>query len=503
MSRQVFLQTSRGARGTVFGAAFLVVIAVCLVIVPSPDGEVVRRSMGYNQGHLLGLDDVTAVNGSMDVSTSHAYGGQFGGQAEYFGGSSGGYARGAFDVAWESGDDVWYGMAVFLPSGFYSQQTRDISVMRWDNYPTYGGSSETGGITIRADHRAQFEIAKADGSAESVLVGPFDIPEETWVHLEVHQRLGNGGNALTEVYRDGELIGSSPAANTFGRGVDRLSYGMVWSPPQEPLKLYFDRTTVREAQFGPIPNRGSSPLPPDPTPIAPLSDRWKLIFRDEFDVGLLDDARWATCFAYSANTCPHGNELQLYNPDDVYVANGALRMRAQKRDMPRGRLFRYTSGMAATGGQPGGLPGFTFTYGFAEARVKMPQGQGLWPAFWLRPWPPGADPAEIDVFEVLGHDTNRAHFHVHHWGGAPGATYDGPDFSADWHTFAVDWQPDKIVWYVDGVERWRYSGPGIPDMAMYVLLNLAVGGDWPGPPDSSTVFPSHFDVDYVRVWQRL
>jgi hypothetical protein len=84
-----------------------------------------------------------------------------------------------------------------------------------------------------------------------------------------------------------------------------------------------------------------------------------------------------------------------------------------------------------------------------------------------------------------------------------GETWTGPDFSADWHTFAVDWRPDAVVWYVDGKERWRYTDPAhIPTKPMYLILNLAVGGAWPGSPDASTSFPSYFDIDYVRVWSR-
>src|SRR5438445_576325 len=78
-----------------------------------------------------------------------------------------------------------------------------------------------------------------------------------------------------------------------------------------------------------------------------------------------------------------------------------------------------------------------------------------------------------------------------------GGSYKGPDFSADFHIFAVDWQPNEIVWYVDGTERFR-SNKGIPAMPMYVIANLAVGGDWPGNPDATTRFPGYMDIDYIR-----
>ena len=84
------------------------------------------------------------------------------------------------------------------------------------------------------------------------------------------------------------------------------------------------------------------------------------------------------------------------------------------------------------------------------------------------------------------------------------AIWHGPDFSQDWHTFALDWQPDSLTWYVDGVEHWTYPNAShVSEKDMYLLINLAVGGDWPGDPDSSTPFPSAFEIDYVRIWQRV
>jgi beta-glucanase (GH16 family) len=76
------------------------------------------------------------------------------------------------------------------------------------------------------------------------------------------------------------------------------------------------------------------------------------------------------------------------------------------------------------------------------------------------------------------------------------------DLSEEWHVFGLDWQQRTLIWYLDGVEKWRLTDGAVPDEEMYLLINLAVGGDWPGPPDSSTVFPSDFLVDYVRVWRR-
>ena len=108
--------------------------------------------------------------------------------------------------------------------------------------------------------------------------------------------------------------------------------------------------------------------------------------------------------------------------------------------------------------------------------------------------------------EIIGQEPDTLHMHVHFLDSdgnlvSEGSDWIGPDFSADWHTFAVDWQPDVIIWYVDGIERWRYTG-NIQARPMYLLANLAVGGDWPGAPDDSTPFPSYYEIDYIRVWKR-
>jgi beta-glucanase (GH16 family) len=150
---------------------------------------------------------------------------------------------------------------------------------------------------------------------------------------------------------------------------------------------------------------------------------------------------------------------------------------------------------------------FTFTYGYAEIRARVPAGVGLWSAFWLLPATHKARP-EIDVMEIIGHEPDMLHMHFHYRDAdgeqqSVGGDWRGPDFSRGWHRFGVDWRPGAIVWYVDGVERFRFDDRDqIPAQPMYLLLNLAVGGDWPGEPDPSTRFPSTFEIDYVRVWQQ-
>jgi beta-glucanase (GH16 family) len=243
-----------------------------------------------------------------------------------------------------------------------------------------------------------------------------------------------------------------------------------------------------------------------------MQSGWRLVFSEDFGGHSLDTRVWRTCFWWATTTCSiePNHELELYTPSDVSVAGGTLRLRTRKQSMVgwNGRTYDYTSGMVMTGGRAAdGPPGFAFRYGRAVARVKVPKGPGLLPAFWLL-LASGASRPEIDAMEILGSSTNVDRMHIHYVGagGRPAgaeADWTGPDFSAGWHTFAVDWEPKAIVWYVDGVARWRVSDPdAIPRRPMYLLLTLAVGGEFPGPPSASTMFPSSMQVDYVRVWQQ-
>ncbi|MFJ6728902.1 MULTISPECIES: RICIN domain-containing protein [unclassified Streptomyces] len=170
----------------------------------------------------------------------------------------------------------------------------------------------------------------------------------------------------------------------------------------------------------------------------------------------------------------------------------------------------YTSSRLNTSGK------FTTTYGRVEARMKIPRGQGMWPAFWMLGsdigqvgWP---NSGEIDIMENVGFEPNTVHGTLHGPGysgsGGIGAGYSlpgGQAFADAFHTFAVDWSPNRITWSVDGTvyqtrtpadlggRQWVFNKP------FFVILNLAVGGYWPGDPNGSTVFPQALLVDYVRV----
>jgi beta-glucanase (GH16 family) len=138
-------------------------------------------------------------------------------------------------------------------------------------------------------------------------------------------------------------------------------------------------------------------------------------------------------------------------------------------------------------------------------RAKLPATRGIWLAFWMLPVD-GAWPPEIDIFELLGHLPNRVYM-TNHWGSYPNQKSDqsyfsGPDFSAGYHRFTLEWQPGWMRWKVDGQTR-KVVTQNVPDRQMYLILNTAVGGNWPGSPDRSTMFPQHFWIDYIQVFQRF
>lgn len=222
-------------------------------------------------------------------------------------------------------------------------------------------------------------------------------------------------------------------------------------------------------------------------------DDWDLIWQDEFENNCLDSGNWnIEDWAAEKN-----NELQYYSPNNIKVDDGLLKL-ISKKEKFKGK--DYTSGAVHTKGK------FNFLYGKAEMRAKLPAGQGIFPAFWMLPdkediWLP-----EIDIMEMLGHQPNEV-WMVTHWLGETGtlksdfSNFVGPDFSKDFHIFSIEWAPDSITWFIDDIERFR-SSKFVSSEKMYLYLNTAIGGNWPGSPDYSTVFPVNYEIDYVRVFKR-
>jgi len=224
---------------------------------------------------------------------------------------------------------------------------------------------------------------------------------------------------------------------------------------------------------------------------------WQLTFSEEFNgASALNTSVWNTLYPFNAVI---NQELEYYASDAFAFSPTTLKIVANKADITTDLgHFGYTSGLITTKHK------FTQTYGYFEMYAKVPQGLGFWPAFWLLPEGTGGAPQEIDIMEMvmdLPHNVYTTYHCNYSTGGGAGGVYSNASFSTGFHKFALQWLPNTLIWYVDGVQTFTFSSPCVPNRPEYILANLAVGGGWPKPPDSSTPFPSYFEIDYIRAYK--
>ncbi len=212
----------------------------------------------------------------------------------------------------------------------------------------------------------------------------------------------------------------------------------------------------------------------------------KLVFSDEFKGNILNFKKWQTQLMWGRTNPP---ELQYYLPNAFTVKNGLLRINANKK-LTYGKP--YYSGVITT------YKSFKFTYGTVIARISVPTGKGLWPALWLLDYAGGTN--EIDITEILGQQPNISYMTLHYPWSTAGGYFVGPNFTTHFHVFRLDWSSTAITWSIDGIPRLHLT-KHIPSKPMYLIANLAVGGDWPGPPNSSTKFPAYYYIDYIRIYK--
>jgi len=243
--------------------------------------------------------------------------------------------------------------------------------------------------------------------------------------------------------------------------------------------------------------------------VASVPAGYKLVFKDEFNYkGLPDAKKWTAETGYLRN-----NEKQNYPEARTEYArvDGKVSTIEARKDHFEGKPI--TSACLNTS------KNFSFTYGYVEVRAKVPGGRGTWPAAWMlakdidkKGWPLCG---EIDIIEYVGYEPDNVHFNAHtqaynHTIGTNKGTHVVvPNFKDEFHTFGLLWTPDKLVWELDGKKVFEFSKESADptkwpfDTPQYLILNLAIGGDWGGQKGiDDAIFPAKYLVDYVRVYQK-
>lgn len=248
---------------------------------------------------------------------------------------------------------------------------------------------------------------------------------------------------------------------------------------------------------------------------------WQLAWSDEFNGTTIDASKWNYDLGNGGSNPGWGNnEKELYTNDskNVYQQEGLLNITAIKDT--GNATYPYSSTRIKSQGK------YSKRYGKIEAKIKLPEGKGLWPAFWMMPedsaygvW---AASGEIDIMEAKGSINNQVGGTLHYGKAWPGNKYSGSTYTmtagqtiSNWHTYAIEWEPGEIRWYVDGKlyqtqNNWysqgvnsadKYAFPAPFDQNFYIIMNLAVGGNYDGEPNENTLFPSTMQVDYVRIYE--
>jgi beta-glucanase (GH16 family) len=322
-------------------------------------------------------------------------------------------------------------------------------------------------------------------------------------------------NSKNEIYRSYRLLlptGTSEKELVFTAPAYTKKGAIIVAPKDNDVRIEQLSLKMREPVVltEPITSTDDSHPPPGYT----------LVFNDEFNGSELDRNKWFTRYIYENGQLDHlQSEKQRFRDNDNHVVkNGALSLVARKSDKPG----LYDSGMIRSD--------WTTRYGYFEARVKVPDGKGVFPAFWLNPdaaedghveWPP-----EIDIFEFafnLGEEkrdmvhsgviqqrgSKRDFRHLDPAFNTKWSYWKAPyNFDEGWHTIGAEWTPDSVTTYIDGRKivsygyEWKHHSGKLAGPA-HVLLNLAIGGDWAGKYGiDDAAFPQALQIDWVRVYKK-
>ena len=399
----------------------------------------------------------------------------------------------------------------------------DIAIDPVEPLPVNGGRAitklefyDTGGTMLNGPNGTDISVVVNDGATTPIadwihVTGSLTAPAGTVTVRAVVMVLDTGGGVSVAWFDNVSLEGpavpitNDPDFNDDGNIdlVDFSSLAGVWGQVSSTYNLSGEEAVDRED----IEVFASAWLRTSPYP------GYVLVWSDEFNGTNIDTSVWTHEIGHGFDGGWGNNELQYYtnHSDNSYLANGNLVIVARKNHLNHD----YTSARMKTQNKQ------SFQYGRMEARIKLPQGgNGMWPAFWMLGddianvgWP---ECGEIDILEAIN-DFTEVVGALHYGSGSPyihdyeSRTYNpGIDVSTDYHIYAVEWEPTVIRWYFDGVnfftktDWWNSEPYPAPfNQPFFFILNIAVGGNWPGYPDASTPFPQTMYVDYVRVYQLL
>jgi len=412
-----------------------------------------------------------------------------------------------------------HGTTSYIDTSVSAGRTYQYAVTAFDDARNYTVLSDEDAASVGGESAGNVGAAPLAAVASGDPETPDSLSAETKSDDSIKVSWDASDNALGyNIYRNGSFRTSTSGTSWTDTGLDensRYTYEVVAYGGDGLFSSYSEEVVSStdgdsDGSGDDQPAQSSSRDDGDSRGSDGVPSGYNLVFSEEFDNGL-DSSKWNTSYRWGPNWTIN-NERQYYidrnaNPDfgvDPFkFGGGKLEITAERtpsslKSSANGKQF--TSGVLTTYNK------FKMKYGYVEMRAKMPGGQGLWPAFWLLNQYDDRKQPEIDVMEFLGREVDTV-YNVYHYidGGGKGSgtlEFEGPDFTADFHTFGMKWEPGKITWYVDGREVNKHESSTVSDEDMYIIVNLALGGSWGGDPDGSTPFPARYTIDYIRAYQR-
>lgn len=396
----------------------------------------------------------------------------------------------------------------YVDYGVSSGETHTYSVVAFDAARNYTVGSATSTVTVGSGSAGTAPTRSSGGTPAA----PNNLRSESaGGGLRVSWSSGGGDVAGYNVYRDGSYLTTVRATDHVDSQLDagrEYRYNIVAFSGESRFSGKSRELVVR-AEGGN--SQRALAVSDDAGQSGTVPGGYRLVFSDEFNGSSVDGSKWNTRYRWGPNWIIN-NERQYYvdrlaNPDFGHsplsfdgsnMVISAIRtpdhLRSSANSQP------WLSGAMTTYNK------FRMRYGYVEMRAQLPRGQGLWPAFWLLHQNDNERRPEIDVVEMLGRDPNVVYQTYHHFENynlrsTPSYQARGADYSSGFHTYGMRWEPGRVIWYVDGRETNRYENGNVSSEDMYLLLNLAVGGQWSGEPNDNTPSPSQFKIDYVRAYQ--